>query len=395
MKQFTTRACGAFVISVLVGLSGCGETAPDESPPPPPVSILAVTARPLQQSTELTGRVSAFRVAEIRAQVGGIVLRRLFEQGTEVRAGQPLFQINPAPFQADADTAAATLQRAEAVLERATTQVERLKPLVDTEAISRQAYDDAVSQRAQAAAEVTQARAELARRRLDLSFARIDAPIGGRIDQAHISEGALVGPADGTPLARIQQIDKVYVDVRQPASALEPLHMAVSSARRAGSGVEVDILRSDGEPFNLKGEMLFSGISVDEGTGDVLVRLLVHNPGRRLLPGMFVRARLVLANLPQAISVPQQAVSRSGTEAHVWTLDDTNRAHKVQVELGERVDQRYVVRSGLKVGDKVVVEGLDRMTDDVVVTPSEWHGRLQARSASNDTQAQSPAANKN
>lgn len=339
--------------------------------PPPPVRYEVMTPAPLQQVNELSGRVAALRTAEIRPQVGGIVLRRLFEQGTEVKAGQPLFQINPAPFKADADTAAAALQRAEAALARTSTQAARLKPLVETEAISRQSYDDVESQRLQAAAEVAQARAELARRQLDLKFATIDTPIKGRVDQAQISEGALVSPNDATPLARVHQIDQVYVDVRQPAMSLEALQRAAEDGRQTGKGVKVEVLRSNGEPLGLSAKMLFSGISVDESTGDVLVRVLVDNPGRRLLPGMFVQARFTLAELSQALSVPQEAVARGNGQTSAWVVNAQNKVQQVPLKLGELVGRRYIVTAGLKAGDKVVVEGLDRMKEGAEVTPRE------------------------
>ena len=380
------------VMSTAVGLvlvlAGCSPEMPDMSTPPPPVRFQVMAPSPLQQSSELPGRVSALRTAEIRAQVSGIVQRRLFEQGSEVKAGQALFQINPAPFKADVDTAAAAVQRAEAALSRATTQAQRLKPLAETEAISRQSYDDAESQRVQAAAELAQARAELARRQLDLKFATIDAPISGRIDQAQISEGALVNASDSSPLAKIHQIDQVYVDVRQPAMSLEALQRAADVGRQSGKSVKVDILRSNGEPFGLTGKMLFSGISVDEGTGDVLVRVLVDNPGRRLLPGMFVQARFTLAELPQALSIPQQAVARGNGQTSAWVLNAQNKVQQVQVQLGELVGRHYVVRSGLKAGDKVIVEGLDRMKDGVEVTPQEWRAAPATGSAGASAAAQ-------
>lgn len=379
MTEHKIRIGSGLAAGLLLALAGCSENAPDMATPPPPVGVMVMAPAPLRDATELNGRVAALRTAEIRPQVSGIIQRRLFEQGSEVRAGQALFQINPATFKANADSAAAALQRAEAALARAGTQAERLKPLVQTEAISQQAYDDARAQRDQAAAEVAQARAELARRKLDLTFATIDAPISGRIDQAQITEGALVSPSDATPLARIQQIDQVYVDVRQPAASLDRLQRAVDTARRDGKEVQVDILRSNGEPFQLTGRLLFSGISVDEGTGEVLVRVLVDNRARRLLPGMFVKARIVLADLPQALSIPQQAVARSGAQTRAWVLDGQNKAHAVPIELGELVERRYVIRTGLRSGDKVVVEGLDRMQEGVEVRPREWVQPAQGR----------------
>lgn len=321
----------------------------------------------------LPGRVAAVRVAEIRAQVSGIVQHRLFEQGAEIRAGQALFQINPAPFKADADMAAAALQRAEAALDRARVQAERLQSLVEADAVSRQVYDDAVSQRDQAAADVAQARATFARRQLDLKFATVDAPIAGRIDQALVTEGALVASSDTQPMARIQQIDQVYVDVRQPAASLESFRAAFAARKaRGGEGLPVAILRSNGEPYDVTGRILFSGINVDAGTGDVLLRVLVDNTRRQLLPGMFVRARVPLASYPDALMVPQQAVTRVGNQASVWTIDAQNQARVAPVELGELVNRHYRIRAGLSAGQKIVIEGLDRLSEGLAVAPRAW-----------------------
>lgn len=359
-------------------LSGCAQEAPDMTTPPPPVAVMEVVPANLELSEELIGRVAAVRTAEIRAQVNGIVQRRLFEQGSEIRAGQPLFQVNAAPYQAEVETAAAALQRSEAVLARAAIQAQRLKPLAETEAISQQAYDDAASQHAQAKADVAQARAELARRRLSLKFATVDAPISGRIDQAQLTEGALVGPSDTTPLARIQQIDQVYVDIRQPSASLEAVQEMVKTGGTTSKTAPVTLLRENGEPLGLSGRPMFSGVTVDEGTGDVLMRVAVDNQARRLLPGMYVRARVMRAQFDNALSVPQQAVARSGNNAKVWLLKDKNKVHPVPVELGELIGDRYRVRSGLKAGDKVVVEGMDRMANDAEVTPRPWRAPRQS-----------------
>ncbi|MDO9217518.1 MAG: efflux RND transporter periplasmic adaptor subunit, partial [Lacisediminimonas sp.] len=215
----------------VLALAGCDLASEQaEAPAPLQVSVLTLQAHELAISEVLPARVAAVRSAEIRAQISGIVQRRLFEQGAEIKAGAVLFQINPAPFKAEVDSAAAALKRADAVLARARVQVERLTPLVQAEAVSRQVYDDAVALREQAAADVAQAGATLARRKLDLQFASVEAPIAGRIDQALVSEGALVSPSDATPMARIQQIDQVYVDVRQSASILDTLRQQAGSA---------------------------------------------------------------------------------------------------------------------------------------------------------------------
>lgn len=330
---------------------------------------MTVTPVQLELTEELPGRVAALRIAEIRPQVSGIVLRRLFEQGTEVHANQPLFEINPAPFQAEADTAFAALQRAEAALARARVQAARLRPLVEADAISRQVYDDAVSLRDQAIADVAQARATLARRQLDLKFATVAAPISGRIDQALVTEGALVGSSDSNPMARIQQIDQVYVDVRRPASSLDRLRQALAKDGKANEGLPVEVVRGSGEPYDVKGRILFSGINVDAGTGDVLLRVLVDNPRRELLPGMYVRARVARASYEAALTVPQQAVVRINGQPRVWTLDTGNHARLIAVSLGELADRRYRIRSGLDAGQKIVVEGMERLTEGVEVNP--------------------------
>lgn len=334
---------------------------------------MALVATKVDLTNELPGRVAAVRTAEIRAQVGGIVQHRLFEQGAEIKAGQPLFQINPAPFKADVDIASAALQRVEAAYVRAKVHAGRLHPLVATNAVSHQVYDDAVAQRDQAAAEVAEARATLERKRLDLTFATVDAPISGRIDQALVTEGALVGASDTNPMARIQQIDQVYVDVRQPASTLESLRGVFAAANTADShGLPVAILRNNGDAYPVNGRILFSGINVDASTGDVLLRILVDNPQRLLLPGMFVRARVPHGSYAEALLVPQQAVVRNGEDACIWVVDEKRRAHLVLVRLGELVGRQYLILTGLHAGQNIVVEGMERLAEGAEVASSPW-----------------------
>ncbi|WP_457936706.1 efflux RND transporter periplasmic adaptor subunit [Aeromonas veronii] len=365
------RYAGALLAVIAAfGLAGC-DVAPQEqeAPAPPQVSVLTLTGRELVISEDLPARVAALRSADIRAQISGIVQRRLFEQGAEISAGTVLFQINPAPFKADVDSAAAALQRAEAVLARARIQIERLKPLLRTDAISRQTYDDAISQRDQAAADVAQARATLARHQLNLQFASVEAPIAGRIDQALVSEGALVSPTDATPMARIQQIDQVYVDVRQPASVLESLRQQAGST---APELAVEILGSNGTPLGMQGRILFSGIEVDAGTGDVLLRVLVDNPERRLLPGLYVQARIPRARYANALTVPQQAVVRTSGQTSVWVVDGQGQAQLVPVNTAELVNNQYRIASGLSAGQQVVIEGIDRLTPGGQVIASPW-----------------------
>ncbi|ATD61148.1 efflux transporter periplasmic adaptor subunit [Janthinobacterium svalbardensis] len=377
--KYLTRK-NMLIAAALLSLAACSKPAPQEgAAPPAAVTVLKLQAAPVVLSDELPGRVAAFRTADIRPQVGGIVLRRQFEQGAEVQAGQKLFQLNPAPFQADVDSAAAALQHAVATAKRASSQADRLTPLVEADAISRQAYDDAVAQREQAVATVAQARASLARRRLDLAFASIEAPIAGRIGSELVTEGALVGLADATPMARIQQIDKVYVDVRQPAAALAALQ---ASGNGGADKLPVTILGADGQPHPVMGRILFSGISVDAGTGDAVIRVLVDNPQRQLLPGMFVRARIARAVQANGVLVPQQAVLRSSDgQAQAWVLDGAHKASLKTITVGDVVEHQYVVNGGLKAGDTVVIEGQERLQPGATAAPQAWKPAVVATAA--------------
>lgn len=359
------------MVAALVSLAACGRSAPSAQAgaeaPPAAVTVLKVQSESVLRSDELPGRVAALRTADIRPQVGGIVLRRLFEQGAEVKAGQKLFQLNGAPFQADADAADAALQQALATSRRAAQQAERLQPLMEADAVSRQAYDDAVAQRDQAVASVAQARAALARRRLDLAFASIEAPIAGRIGSELVTEGALVGQADSSPMARIEQIDKVYVDVRQRATSL------AAGAGSTAASEPVTIIGADGKPYPHAGKVLFAGASVDAGTGDTIVRVLVDNPQRQLLPGMFVRARIARGAPADTVLVPQQAVLRSSDgQAQVWVIDGARKASLRPVQVDEVIKQQYVVANGLKAGEMLVIEGQERLQPGAVVVATPW-----------------------
>lgn len=364
---------GGFCALLLAVLTACGPVEQAVAPPPARVSVVTLEPVRLELTEDLPARVVPFQVAEIRPQISGIVQRRLFEQGTDVSAGQPLFEINPAPFRAEVETAEAALQKAEAELAHARSQSARLESLVRGQSVSRQAYDDAVSNSQQAAAEVAQARATLSRRRLDLEFSTVVSPIAGRIDQALVTEGALVASSDSTPMARVQQIDKVYVDVQRSASSLDSLQDAMAAQPSLDSGLPVTILGSNGTPYDVTGHLLFSGINVDTSTGDILLRVLVDNPERRLLPGMFVRARVPYASYGAALTVPQQSVVRIGGKPYVWLIGAGDKAVMVSVELGELANGRYRVKTGVTEGQKVVVEGIERLADGGEVSATDWN----------------------
>ncbi|KRG66051.1 RND transporter [Stenotrophomonas humi] len=366
MRTFWKPA--TLIVALVLAMTACSE--PEPAPAAiPKVSIVTVGTQVVQRDDELQGRVTALRTAQIRAQVGGIVLKRHFEQGAEVVAGQALFQIDPAAFRAEVESAAAALQRSEAAQAHGRVQYQRLRALADAQVVSRQHRDDADAEYGQARAAVAEARAILARRQLDLRHATVSAPISGRIDQALVSEGALVGAADDAPMAVVQQIDQVYVDVRQPASQLDALQRSAAD----GQAMAVTILGPGGKPHEQRGQLLFSGINVDQRTGDVILRVLVDNPQRRLLPGMFVRAVVPRGAPIRAVMVPQQAVMRSaGGQAYGWVVGDDGKAVIRTLQLDGSVNRQWLVSAGLNTGDRLVVEGQERLQEGAVVQTQGW-----------------------
>ncbi|AUX23307.1 MexC family multidrug efflux RND transporter periplasmic adaptor subunit [Sorangium cellulosum] len=342
-------------------LLGACRAAPDAPPPPPPeVSVIEVAMEPVTLRDELPGRVAPLRLAQVRARVAGVVLKRSFAEGSEVKEGQTLFVIDPAPFKAAVDSALAALAKGQANLGHAEARAKRAGALAQEGLVSREAYDDAMTAQAMARAEIAQARSALALARLNLGHATVTAPISGRIGGALVTEGALVGQAEATPLAVIQQIDTVYVDIKQPASQLTRLRRAaLGGAARGEAGEHAAILvLDDGGEYPEEGELLFSDISVDPGTGEVTLRARFPNPDRLLLPGMFVRVKLAKHVDQAALTVPQQAVGRDGGgNATVVVVQPDGKTAVRQIQTGGVDRDRYIVTSGLSAGDKVVVEG--------------------------------------
>ncbi len=374
MRTFRTPV--ALVAAFALAMTACSRPEPTVEAVPR-VSVVTVGPQVVQRDDELPGRVAAVRTAQIRAQVGGIVQRRMFEQGAEVHAGEPLFQIDPAAFRADVDSALAALQRSEAALGRSRLQSQRLQALAAAQAVSQQHRDDASAEHEQARAAVNEARAILARRQLDLRYATVSAPIDGRIDQALVTEGALVGVADAEPMAVVQQIDQVYVDVRQPASQLQSLQRSAVDGE-----LPVTIIGAAGTPLPERGRLLFSGVNVDARTGDVILRILVDNPERQLLPGMYVRARVPRGAPASALLLPQQAVLRSaGGQAYAWVIAADGKAMIRTLEVDGSVNRQWLVRHGLKAGEKVVVEGQERLQEGVLVDPRDWQVPVASASA--------------
>lgn len=373
-------------LSIGLILQGCGsqETAQAE-PAPAKVSVLSIQSQSVNFSENLPARVQAFRTAEIRPQVGGIIERVLFKQGSEVRAGQALYKINSETFEADVNSNRASLNKAEAEVARLKVQLERYEQLLPSNAISKQEVSNAQAQYRQALADVAQMKALLTRQNLNLQYATVRAPISGRIGQSFVTEGALVGQGDANTMATIQQIDKVYVDVKQSISEYERLQAALKTGElSANSEKTVRISNSQGQEYNVTAKMLFEDINVDPETGDVTFRIEVNNTERKLLPGMYVRVNIDRASIPQALLVPAQAIQRNiNGEPQVYVINAKGSAEIRPIEIGQQYEQYYIANKGLKVGDKVVVEGMERIQPNQKLAMTTWKKPASENNASN------------
>ncbi len=349
-----------------LSLAGCGDSGEqDEKAPTPQVRVETLQLQPLAISSELSGRILAPRTAEVRARVAGVVLKRVYREGSDVKQGDVLFLIDPAPFKADHDSARATLAKAEATLYQARLQEQRYRELVDDKAVSRQEYDNAKASFLQADAEVAAAKAALERTRLNLGYATVTAPISGRIGRALVTEGALVGQNETTPLATIQQLDPIHADVTQSTRELNALRRALRAGelQQVGDGqARATLIQDDGSAYPLPGKLLFSDISVDPTTNQITLRSEFPNPDLDLLPGSYVRVRLEQAVQPKGLSVPQRAILRdSAGVPKVLVVDQQARVSDRQVVLGSAQGDRWVVSEGLAPGEQVVVEGLQHV----------------------------------
>ena len=346
--------------------------------------------------SELPGRVEPLRTAQVRARVNGVVLKRQFTEGSLVRAGQPLFQIDPAPYAASADSAQAQLARAQASLAQATATVERYKPLAEARAISQQDYVNAQAAQKAAEADVAAAQAALRSARINLGYAQVNAPIAGRIGRALVTEGALVSAAEATQLALIQQTHIVFVNFTQSSSEVLRLRKAMANnelRRVGGDGVAVNVLLEDGSVLPQPGKLLFSDLSVDATSGQVTLRAEVPNAEGLLLPGQYVRVRLAQAELPAGFLVPQQAVTRTQQGDSVLVVGEGNKPAPRPVTIRSGQNGQWVVTGGLKAGDRVIVDGFQKMfVPGAPVTPVPWQPIASAASAGSAPAAASAAA---
>ncbi|MDB5772072.1 MAG: rane fusion protein multidrug efflux system [Burkholderiales bacterium] len=342
-------------------------------------------------TTDLPGRLEAARIAQVRARVPGIVTKRVFREGSEVKAGDVLFRIDAAPFQATYNSAQAALARAEANQAQANLKAERFKSLVATNAISKQEYDDAQTAQKQTAADVAAAKATRETARLNLGYATVTAPISGRIGRALVTEGALVGQGEATPLALVQQLDPIYVNVTQSSTEALQLQRAMANGQlqSAGKGqAKVTLLMEDGSAYPHPGKLLFTDMTVDQSSGAITLRAEVPNPDRFLLPGMYVRARIDQAVKEQAIAVPQQAVQRDPGGASVMLVGADGKVAVQPVKADTAQGNVWIVSEGLKAGDRVIVEGFQKVRPGAVVKPTPWK-----QTASNPAQPKAEAAN--
>ena len=370
MRPLPLAVLAASTLALLAGLEACARHAPP-SPPPPDVGVVALQPQSVPLETELPGRLNPTTSSDVRPQVGGLILKRLFQEGADVHAGQVLYEIDPKPYQASADQARGQLANAEANLTTTRLKAQRYGELIKINAISQQDYDDAKAAGQQAEATVVQTRAALRSAEINLGYTKVTAPISGRIGRSSFTPGALVTASQTDALATIQKLDPIYVDLSQSSAALlrlerELAHGQLSHADAAKA--EVHLVLEDGSAYPLAGRLEFTDVTVDQNAGTVDLRAVFPNPNRILLPGMYVRAHITEGVAPNAILAPQQAVSRDpkgGGTAYV--VDASGHARPRSLTILRAVGDTWLVSAGLSAGDRLIVDGLQRVKPGVAV----------------------------
>ena len=381
LSSFSGAAVAVLLASALSGCSE-GPAAPESerTTAAQEVGVIELQPSPLAVIRELPGRIAPTRIAEVRARVSGIIDRRNFEQGSDVKKGEVLYEIDAKPFQIELDAAEAALSKANAVLDQESQNEKRKEALAPSGAISPAQLEMAVAAFRQAEADVAAREADVARARLNLEYTRIRAPISGRIGRALVTEGALVGQSEPTHVATIQQLDPIYADFTQSATELSQLRRELETgALEHGTTARVRLILDDGEVYAHDGKLLFSDTTVDPGTGQVTLRGEFPNPKLSLLPGMYVRVQIEQGVDPDALAVPQQAVRRNdrgGSE--VFVVREDNRAKVTQVRLGRAIEDRWLILDGVKPGDRVIVEGFQKFESGDRVSPKPWRDEGRA-----------------
>jgi membrane fusion protein (multidrug efflux system) len=370
---------GVIAVGSLLGMGGCGgadNKAAAAAPPPPEVGVVTATTGRADLATELPGRLEAYRVAQVRARAAGILHKRLFTEGSDVKAGQPLFEIDAAPYRATLASAQAQLARAEANLLQAQALADRYAPLAKSQAVSQQEALNAQAAAQQARADVAAGKAAVQTAQINLGYATVTSPIAGRIGRALVTEGALVGQGEATPLAIVQQVDKLYVNFTQPANEVMRLRAALANGqlqRAAGKeAAQVQVVLEDGSVHAQPGKLLFSDLSVDAGTGQITLRAELPNPQGQPHAHVQARQQLAQAEVADGIWLPQQAVSRGAQGDSVLVVGDDGSVAARPVRLGPPRTGQALVLSGLKTGEKVIVDGLQKTRAGGKARPVPW-----------------------
>ncbi|MEE7477337.1 efflux transporter periplasmic adaptor subunit [Methylobacterium hispanicum] len=365
----------ALLGAVLVSVSACNQRQAAAPVPAvaPEVGVVTVAPQPIPYVRDLPGRVAPMRIAEVRSRVSGLVVKRLFEQGSAVKEGDVLYKIDPAPYEVELMSAEATLANREAALVLANQQAERLETLLARNTASQAQYDTAFAGKKQAEAEVAGAKAARDRAKLNLGWTEVRAPISGRIGRALLTEGTLIEQGATGVLATIQQLDPIYVDITQSVGELNKLRRDLASgelSKLENDTANVHLIMDDGELYPLAGRLLFSDVTADPSTGQVTLRVLIPNPNDELFPGMYVRARIKQGIDSDAIAVPQQAIQRTADgKPEVWVVKEGNKVALQPVEVGPVVGQNWLIREGLKAGERIVVEGFQKISAGIEVKP--------------------------
>ncbi|ECY2251139.1 multidrug efflux RND transporter periplasmic adaptor subunit AcrA [Salmonella enterica] len=380
------------MLSGSLALTGCDDKQDQQGGQQmPEVGVVTLKTEPLQITTELPGRTVAYRIAEVRPQVSGIILKRNFVEGSDIEAGVSLYQIDPATYQATYDSAKGDLAKAQAAANIAELTVKRYQKLLGTQYISKQEYDQALADAQQATAAVVAAKAAVETARINLAYTKVTSPISGRIGKSSVTEGALVQNGQASALATVQQLDPIYVDVTQPSNDFLRLkqELANGSLKQENGKAKVDLVTSDGIKFPQSGTLEFSDVTVDQTTGSITLRAIFPNPDHTLLPGMFVRARLQEGTKPAALLVPQQGVTRTPRgDATVLVVGADNKVETRQIVASQAIGDKWLVTDGLKAGDRVVVSGLQKVRPGAQVKVQEITADNKQQAASGDQPAQ-------
>lgn len=356
---------------IIFSMTACEKKKPQ--PQIPEVSVITLQTQEALLTTELPGRTSPYRMAEIRPQVSGIILKRYFTEGSNVKAGDVLYQIDPAPYKATYDNIRASLSRAEASLQSIKAKYERYQELIKVNAISKQEFDDVKAQYEQTLSEIEALKAQLRAAQINLGYTKITAPISGRIGKSNVTEGALVTAYQQMELTRIQQLDPIYVDIPQSTKELRELERKLAEGRLKYAGKEqneVKLILEDGTIYPLEGILQFKDVTVDPTTGSVILRAIFPNPKGVLLPGMFVRAVIREGVNKQAILIPQQAVFRDPKgNPFVYIVDRENKVQIRPIKVDRAIADKWLVSEGLQPSEQVIVEGFQKIMPGVAVKP--------------------------